>query len=163
MINAMELAEREISTVGTHYKPSQTMKRSLGGAIFLAAIADYRGTDEQEHKSAKRFLYPQTRKWREQYDWAVELAEGMNPAWLREALDRFRGKWDGQRAERMARETQRALKSDRRNRPDEEQHGERIHSDGPLVPTERRRSAHPSFQPTDEACSARAGDVAAGL
>jgi hypothetical protein len=159
MINEMALAEEEISTVGTNYKPSQAKKRSLGGAIFLAAIADYRGTDEQEHNSAKRFLYPQTRKWQEHHDWAVELAEGMNPAWLREALDRFRGKWDAQRAERIARETRRA----ERNRPNEEQRYERIHSDGPLVPTERRRSAHPSFQPAGEAGSARAGDVAAGL
>jgi hypothetical protein len=163
MIHAMELTEREIYTLGTHYKPSQTMTRSLGRAIFLVAIADYRGTDEQEHTSAKRFLYPQTREWREHHNWAVESAEGMNPAWLREALDRCKSKWDRERARRIAKETKSALKSDWRNGPDEQQRGERIHSDGPLVPTERRRSAHPSFQPAGEACSARAGDVAAGL
>jgi hypothetical protein len=163
MIDEIELAEEEISTVGTNYKPSQAKKRCLGRAIFLVAIADYGGTDELEHKSAKRFLYPQTRKWQDHYDWAVELAEGINPAWLREALDRFRGKWDEQRAERIARETRRAEKSDRRNRPDEERRGERIHSDGPLVATERGRSAHPSFQPAGEACGTRAGDVAPGL
>jgi hypothetical protein len=144
MINGMELTEREISTVGTNYKPPQAKKRSLGGAIFLTAIADYCGTDPQEHKSAQRFLYPQTREWREHYDWAVELADGINPAWLREALDRFKGKWDGQRAKRIARETRRA----ERNRHNEEQRSERIHSDGPLVPTERGRSAQPSFRPT---------------
>jgi hypothetical protein len=156
MINEMGLTEKEISTLGTNYKPSQAKKRSLGGAIFLAAIADYRGTDEQEYKSAKRFLYPQTRKWREHYDWAVELADGMNPAWLREALDRFRDRWDGQRRERIARETRRA----ERNRPNGEQRSQRIQSDGPLVP---RRSTHASLQPAGEAGSARAGDVAAGL
>lgn len=159
MINEIGLTEREISTLGTNYKPSQTKKRSLGGAIFLVAIADYRGTDEQEYRSAKRFLYPQTRKSQEHYDWVVELAEGMNPAWLREALDRFRGEWDAQRAERIALEMRRA----ERNRPNEEQRSVRIHSNGPLAPSERRRSAHPSLQPTGEARSARTGDVAAGL
>jgi hypothetical protein len=156
MIDEMKLAEKEILMVVRPPKPSLMKKRSLGGAIFLAAIADYRGSDEQEHESAKQFLYPQTRKWQEHYDWVVELAEELNPKWLREALDRFRGKWDGQRAARIARETRR----NRRNNADEERRGERIHSNGRLVPT---RSANAAFQPAGEACSARGGDAAPGL
>ena len=156
MIDEMELAEREILMVGTHPKPSLMKKRSLGGAIFLTAIADYRGLDEQEHKSAKQFLYPQTREWQKHYDWVVELAEELNPAWLREALDRFRGKWDGQRAERIARETRR----NRRNNADAERCGEGVHSNGRPAPT---RSAHASFQPAGETRSARGGDAAPGL
>jgi hypothetical protein len=155
MTNEMKL-EREISRLGTPYKPAQAKKRSLGGAIFLVAIADYRGTDDQEHQSAQRFLYPQTREWRKHYDWAVELAEGINPAWLREALDSFRGKWDGERTARIARETRRA----ERNRANGEQRSERIHANGRLVPT---RSAHASFQPAGAAGGAGAGDVAPGL
>ncbi len=162
MINEMEmaLAEEEISKAGKHYKPSQAKRRSLGGAIFLAAIADYRGTDAQEHRSAKLFLYPQTRQWRRHHDWALELAEGMNPAWLREALDRFRSKWDGQRAQAIARERRRALKADRRNGLDEKQRDERIQSDGAVVST---KHGHAGFQPAGAACSARDGHVAAGL
>jgi hypothetical protein len=163
MSNAMKLADTEIYMVGTMYKPPQTMTRSLGGAILLAAVADYHSTDEQEHKSAEQFLYPRTRKWRDHYDWAVELAEGTNAAWLREALDRSKDRWDGQRAERIARERRRALKADRRNRPDEEQRGEGIHADRPLVATERRGNSAPSFQPAGEACGARASEVAPGL
>jgi hypothetical protein len=157
MINEVELGERAIYTMGTNNNRSQAKRRNLGGAIFLAAIADYRGTDAQEHRSAKLFLYPQTRKWRAHYDWAVELAEGVNPAWLREALDKFKGKWDGQRAQAIERERRRALKADRRNGPDDKQRGARIHPDGPLVPT---RSAHACFQPAGEAGGARAGSAA---
>ena len=111
MTDEMKLAKTDID--GAMNQPSQLKKRSLGGAIFLAAIADYCSTDEEEHKSAEQFLYPQTRQWQEHYDWAVALAEGLNPAWLRDALDRFRGKWDGKRAQRMALATRRALKSAR--------------------------------------------------
>ena len=93
MNNEMELAETEIDG-GDDYRPSQPKKRSLGGAIFLVAIEDYRSPDEQEHKSAEQFLYPRTRQWQEHYDWAVALTEGLNPAWLRDALDRSRRKWD---------------------------------------------------------------------
>ena len=134
MINEVELGEKAICTLGTNYDPSQAKRRNLGGAIFLAAIADYRGTDEQEY-GARNDFYPQTRKWRDHYDWAVELAEGVNPAWLREALDKFRGKWDGQRAQRIEREIRRALRADRRNGPNDKQRGVRIHPDGPLAPT----------------------------
>jgi hypothetical protein len=105
MTDEMKLAHMDIYAEGPLYKPSQTKKRSLGAAIFLVAIEDYRSTDEQEHKTAERFLYPQTRRWQEHYDWALALADELNPAWLRDALDRFKDEWDGQRAQRTARET----------------------------------------------------------
>jgi len=108
MINEMELAQTDNQAVGTMYQPSQMRRRSLGRAIFLAAIADYCSIEEQEHKSAERFLYPQTQKWQEHYDWAVALAEGVNAAWLRDALDRFKARWDWQRFERKALKARRA-------------------------------------------------------
>jgi hypothetical protein len=161
----MKLAKTDIDSV--MYRPSQITKRSLGGAIFLVAIADYCSPDEQEHNGAEQFLYPQTREWQEHYAWAVALAEGLNPAWLRDALDRFRGKWDETRAQRTALATQRALKrslkSDRRNRPNEEQRSERIHPDGLLVPAKHMRSSHLSLQPARTVCAARTADVAPGL
>ena len=83
MNNQMRWADKDIYSTATIERPSQTNTRSLGGAIFLVAIQDYRSADEQEHKSAERFLYPRTREWQEQYDWAVALTEGLNPAWLR--------------------------------------------------------------------------------
>jgi hypothetical protein len=167
MNNEMGFAEMKIYAAATIYRPSQTHRRSLGGAIFLAAIDDYRSADEQEHKSAERFLYPRTPEWQEHYDWAVALTEGLNPAWLREQLDRSRRKWDRERARQIALENSKALKvglkPDRRSRRNEEQHGERICPNGLVVPTRHTRGSLPSLQPAREACSARAGDVAPGL
>jgi hypothetical protein len=167
MTDEMVLAHMNIYAEGSIYRPSQIKKRSLGGAIFLAAIADYVSPDEQDHESAKQFLYPQTRKWQEQYDWAMALTEGVNPAWLRDALDRFKDKWDKKHAQRMALETRRSLKRrlklDRRNKPNDEQRGERIHLEGLVVPAKHRRSFDPSFQPAREARSPRTGDVTPGL
>ena len=60
MNNEMGFAEMNIYTAATIYRPSQTNTRSLGGAIFLAAIEDYRSAEEQAHKSAELFLYPRT-------------------------------------------------------------------------------------------------------
>jgi hypothetical protein len=167
MNNQMKWADRDVYATATIERPSQTNARSLGGAIFLVAIQDYRSADEQEHKSAERFLYPRTREWQEQYDWAVALTEGLNPAWLRDQLDRCRRKWDRQRARQIALETSRALKTrlklDRRSRGNEEQPGERIRPDGLVVPTGHTRGSLPSLQPAGEACGARTGDVAQSL
>ena len=167
MNNQMKWADRDVYATATIERPSQTNARSLGGAIFLVAIQDYRSADEQEHKSAERFLYPRTREWQEQYDWAVALTEGLNAAWLREALDSSRRKWDRQRARQIALETSKALKMrlklDRRSRRNEEQAGERIRPEGLVVPTRHTRATLPSLQPASEACSARTGDVAQSL
>ncbi len=164
MTDQMKLAHLDIYAEGPMYKRPQTKQRSLGAAIFLVAIEDYRGTDEQEYRTAERFLYPHTRRWQKHYDWALALADELNPAWLREALDRSKDKWDEQRAQRTARATrkelQRCLKSNTRNKSNEEQ---RIGTQGRLVPTNHRRSFNPSFQPPGEARSARPGDVAPGL
>jgi hypothetical protein len=72
--------------------------RSLGSAIILAAIRAYASQQAEVHESAASFLYPQTCEWRAQYEWAVALADGLNPAWLRDALDRSRRNWDAQRS-----------------------------------------------------------------
>jgi hypothetical protein len=167
MTDEMMVAHMNIYAEGSIYQPSKMKQRSLGGAIFLAAIKDYVSTDEQDHDSAKRFLYPRTRKWQKQYDWAMALTEGVNPAWLREALDRFKDKWDKKRTERMALEARkglkRCLKLDRRSRPNDEQRGERIHVDGVVAPAKHRRSFDPSFQPARETRGPRTGDVTPGL
>ena len=81
--------------------PKEPRVRNLGSAIFLAAIRDYRSLNEDTHKDAERFLYPQTPASQNHYDWAVGLIEGLDPAWLRSSLDRFKGRWDGQRFARM--------------------------------------------------------------
>jgi hypothetical protein len=111
--NEMRIALEKIYSTGTIYQASsddvsKPRKRNLGGAIVLAAIEDYRGKDEQAHKDAEKFLYPQTPERQEHYDWAVALVEGVNPAWLRDALDRFKAKWDWQRFERKALRARRA-------------------------------------------------------
>jgi hypothetical protein len=167
MLDEKMLAGMDIYTEGSLYKPSQIKKRSLGGAIFLAAIADYISTDEEGHTSAKQFLYPQTPSWQEQYDWAIALTEGVNPAWLREALDRFKGKWDEIYAQQTAVESRRALKRrstlDRRIRRNEEQCFKPIHLNGMVVPTNPKRGLDTSFQPAREASGARNSDAAPGL
>jgi hypothetical protein len=81
--------------------PKEARIRNLGSAIFLTAIQDYRSLNEDTHKDAERFLYPQTPDSQDHYDWAVGLMEGLDPAWLRSSLDRFKGRWDGQRFARM--------------------------------------------------------------
>jgi hypothetical protein len=97
----LRLARAELDSTGTLYKSPQPLNRNLGSAIFLAAIEDYRSACDELHESAQRFLYPRTAAWQRQYDWAISLAEGLDPAWLRDALDRLRDKWDGQRFARM--------------------------------------------------------------
>jgi len=167
MSDQMRWADRSYYAMATIERPSQTNTRSIGGAIFLIAIQDYRSADEQEYQSAERFLYPRTPEWQEQYDWAVALTEGLNPAWLREALDRSKNKWDRQRARQIALETSKALKArlrlDWRSKRNEERHGERIRPDGLVVPRGHTGGSLPSLQPAREACGAGAGDVAPGL
>jgi hypothetical protein len=97
MNTEFRMARTELNSTGTLYKPAQPGTRNLGSAIFLAAIEDYRSMCDELHESAQRFLYPRTPAWQAQYDWALSLAEGLDPAWLRDALDRLRDKWDGQR------------------------------------------------------------------
>ena len=82
--------------------PPTGRKRDLGGAILLAAIDDYRSTNEEVHRDAQQFLYPQTEEWRNHYDWAVGLAGGVNAAWMRDALDRLRPQWDAERDRQTA-------------------------------------------------------------
>jgi hypothetical protein len=101
MTTELRLARTELYSTGTVYKRGQLRTRNLGSAIFLVAIEDYRSLREEQHKSAEQFLYPQTPEWQEHFDWAVALAEGLNPAWLRDTLDRFKEKWDGQRSARI--------------------------------------------------------------
>jgi hypothetical protein len=111
--NEMQIARELIDSTGTIYPSSSSVvsaakKRNLGGAIVLAAIGDYRGMDEQAHNDAALFLYPKTDEQQQHYDWAVALAAEVNPAWLRDALDRFKTKWDWQRFERKALRERRA-------------------------------------------------------
>jgi hypothetical protein len=110
--NTMRTVKEQIYWTGAIYQSSDPVptpkKYNLGGAIVLAAIGDYRCMDEQAHKDAEAFLYPKTPEQQEHYDWAVALADGVNPAWLRDALDRFKAKWDWQRFERKALSARRA-------------------------------------------------------
>jgi hypothetical protein len=81
--------------------------RSLGSAIILAAIKDYQSVKAAVHESASAFLYPEERAWQKQYDWAVALAQELNPLWLRHALDRSRSTWDLQRSNHLRSKPQR--------------------------------------------------------
>jgi hypothetical protein len=163
MILEMKSAKTEIHSGGVIPQPARMKMRSLGWAIFLAAIADYRSKDEQEHKNAERFLYPKTREWQNHYDWAVALAEGLNPGWLRDSLDRDKAKWDGERASKTRRAPTSCLKFARKDRPNEKQRTERTHRNGLRVPGKHARSFNPAVQPASEACSARPADAAPGL
>ena len=98
MTTKLRLAKLELFSTGIAKERTQPCMRNLGGAIFWLAILDYRSLNQEAHEDAKQFLYPQTAEWQSHYDWVVTLAEGLNPAWLRCALNRSRGKWDRQRA-----------------------------------------------------------------
>jgi hypothetical protein len=102
MSNELGVVVIGLSTTRPAYQPARTHKRyNLGAAILLAAVQDYRSLDEDVHKDAEWFLYPQTQKSRDHLDWVVSLADGVNPAWLRHSLDRSRSKWDWQRGARI--------------------------------------------------------------
>jgi hypothetical protein len=101
MSNEARFVFRELVTTGPAYQPARPHMRNLGAAILLAAVLDYRGMDEELHKDAEGFLYPQTPESRGHYDWVVSLDEGLNAAWLRDLLDRSRNKWDWQRGARI--------------------------------------------------------------
>ena len=94
------LARMEADSTVTAYQWAKWHMRNLGGAIFQVAIRDYRSMNEDKHQDAKQFLYPRTPEAQAQYDWAVALTDGLDPAWLRDALDRFKDNWDGQRSAR---------------------------------------------------------------
>lgn len=103
--DAMKLEPRlactDLYTNRTATKPAQVRQRNLGSAIFLVALVDYHSLQAEVHESAAKFLYPKTSEWQTHYDWAVALAGGLNPAWLRDVLDRCKAKWDVQRSARM--------------------------------------------------------------
>ena len=101
MSNEPRFVSRELVTISPTYQPARPRMRNLGAAILLSAVQDYRSLDEDIHKDAERFLYPQTQQFQDHYDWVVSLADGLNPAWLRDALDRSRKKWDWQRGARI--------------------------------------------------------------
>ena len=102
MNDEMQLEEMDFYSTGTAYQPATARKRNLGGAILLAAIQDYRGKHADAHRDAKAFLYPRTPERQDHYDWVAGLTEGLDPAWLRNALDRFKPRWDKQRRRRMS-------------------------------------------------------------
>jgi hypothetical protein len=118
MSNELRFVSRELRTISPTYQPVRPRTRNLGAAILLAAVQDYRCMDEDRHKDAERFLYPQTPESQEHYDWVVSLADGVNPAWLRDSLDRSRNKWDWQRGARIS-ATGRVRKIGRRGKGDE--------------------------------------------
>jgi hypothetical protein len=101
MRNEPRFVSRELATITPAYQPVKPRIRNLGAAILLAAVQDYRSLNEDRHKDAERFLYPQTQDYQQHYDWVVSMADGLNPAWLRDALDRSRSKWDWQRGGRI--------------------------------------------------------------
>jgi hypothetical protein len=101
MTTVLGLEESELFSRGLAYERPKLKDRNLGGAIFLVAIDDYSNIDEEIHQDARDFLYPVTSAWQDQFDWAVSLADDLDPGWLRSALDRSRFSWDVQRAERL--------------------------------------------------------------
>jgi hypothetical protein len=118
MTNELRFVSRELRTISPSYQPARPRTRTLGAAILLAAVQDYRSMDEERHKDAERFLYPLTPESQAHYDWVVSLADGLNPAWLRDSLDRSKSKWDWQRAARI-RATEKVRKISRRGKGDE--------------------------------------------
>ena len=77
--------------------------RNLGLAILLAAIADYRCATPKLHDGAEAFLYPRTAEDRAQFEWVMGMLPSVNAAWLRQSLDCYRIKWDGQRRQKILR------------------------------------------------------------
>jgi hypothetical protein len=91
------MCSTKLFPAGTLERAGKPCKRNLGGAIVLAAIRDYRSRKPKVHADARDFLYPRTAARRSHFAWVMTLAPSVDPGWLREALDRRRGKWDQQR------------------------------------------------------------------
>ena len=100
MTTKLRLARLELFSTGIAHERTDPRVRTLGCAIFWAAIMDYRSLDQEAHEDAGKFLYPLTPEWQGQYEWALALTDGVNAAWLRDSLDRFKGVWDRQRCSR---------------------------------------------------------------
>jgi hypothetical protein len=118
MSNEPRFVSRDVATISPAYQPARPRTRNLGSAIMLAAVQDYRCMDEDRHKDAERFLYPLTPEAQAHYDWVVSLDDGLNPAWLRDLLDRSRNKWDWQRGARIS-ATGKVRRISRRGKGDE--------------------------------------------
>ena len=101
-MNEPRFVSRELVTISPSYQTVKPRMRNLGAAILLAAVRDYRCMDEERHKDAEAFLYPQTPALQAHYDWVVSLDDGLKPTWLRDLLDRSRNKWDWQRGARIS-------------------------------------------------------------
>ena len=97
LITASQLAGLGLSSSNSLSSLFHLPKRNIGSAILIAAVEDYMGMDEQAHASAAQFLFPEEPAYREHYDWVVAMAAGVNRAWLRDALDRVRPRWDKER------------------------------------------------------------------
>src|SRR5271156_1688556 len=93
----------ELFSTGLGYERPTQLEHNLGFAIFVVATEDYCSIDPEIHADARDFLFPPTADWQNQFDWAVSLADGLNPGWLRDALNRCRFSWDQERADRLAR------------------------------------------------------------
>jgi hypothetical protein len=105
-------AQSDLSSSANPYNLSVPPKRTLGCAILVAAINDYRGSDSAAHRTAETFLFPKSLESQQRYDWVVSMAPGVDPQWLRHALDRCKPKWDRERFEeelRTRRQRGRAL------------------------------------------------------
>jgi hypothetical protein len=59
-------------------------------------VQDYVNADEWDYESAARFLYAEDDLWRDHREWACSIAN-VDPAWLRDALQRNRRIWDEDR------------------------------------------------------------------
>jgi len=93
------LANNELSSSRGLYSLFTAPRRTLGCAILVAAINDYLSSDSAAHRTAEKFLFPKSPDFRKHYDWAVSIATGIDPEWLRNALDRSKPHWDHKRFE----------------------------------------------------------------
>jgi hypothetical protein len=107
MIAELQGVTLDLFSTGLKGEPAKPQDHNLGFAIFVVAIEDYCSRDEEVHADARDFLFPPTAEWRDQFDWAVSLAEGLNPRWLRYELDRCRCSWDEQRTVPSGRKSRR--------------------------------------------------------
>jgi hypothetical protein len=98
-VNTPILSAHDLSSSGGLYSLFTAPRRTLGCAILVTAINDYLGGDIAAHRTAEQFLFPKSLEFKKQYDWAVSLATGINPEWLRNALDHAKPQWDQKRFE----------------------------------------------------------------
>lgn len=100
---AVAVPVEESDPEGEEPAKKETMGRSgnsLAAAILWLAVEDFRFGNRETHETARKFLYPEIPAAKEHLAAVCGMMNDLSFRALREALDRMRPQWDGERQPR---------------------------------------------------------------